>query len=305
MGILLLAGAVGVLFATPFNFGASTEEAPYQVKIIRNVTYAEPDGTDLQADLFIPEGDHILPGVLMVHGGAWFTGSRWQMQPHAAKIASNGFVVVVISYRLAPKHKFPAQLHDCLTAIRWMRKNAQKYRIDPQRIAGYGYSAGAHLVTLAAMSADTAPSEWDASRAAGDAEVSATLQAVVAGGTPCDFSEIPQDNRVLAYFLGGSRKEVPHLYRLASPRYFVSPADPPAFFFHAENDRLVSKEAVQRMSEQLQSVGVRSEVHIVPSTGHISVFFHREPPKRAAAFLTDVFSSAAPARPRIPPSIPN
>ena len=131
--------------------------------------------------------------------------------------------------------QFPAQIYDCQAAVRWLRANAAKYKIDPDRIGGYGYSAGGHLVALLGALDDD---DFREPGLPADAP-SARLQVVVAGGAPCDFRALPADSKRLAYWLGGTPAEKPDAYRDASPANYVTADDPPMFFFHggARRDR--------------------------------------------------------------------
>lgn len=243
------------------------------IEVIRDVTYSD-DGEDSGerhlADVYVPPGDGPFPGVLMVHGGAWTHGDKAHMLRHARVVAGAGYTVASINYRLAPKHHFPAQIDDCRTALRWLRANAKKYKIDPGRISGYGYSAGAHLVCLLG----TASEGKDA-----------RLQCVIAGGSPCDFRKIPENLDWLSYWLGGTRAEKPEAYRLASPAAFVTADDPPTFFFHGEKDRLVPLTGPRAMSRQLQRVDVKSELMVLDGSGHIGAFLAKSPPHEAVKFL--------------------
>ncbi|HEX6963228.1 MAG TPA: alpha/beta hydrolase, partial [Lacipirellula sp.] len=98
--------------------------------------YVERDSGPLKADIYVPEGEGPFPGVLVVHGGAWRMGTRGQLAGVAQQLAEHGFTAVAISYRLAPQFKFPAQIEDCRDAVRWMRTNAHRLKIDPERIGG-------------------------------------------------------------------------------------------------------------------------------------------------------------------------
>ena len=154
------------------------------------VPYVERPSGALQADTYIPQTPGPHPGVLVVHGGAWHMGHRAQLSGVAQKLAQQGFSAVAISYRLAPQDKFPAQIEDCKAAVRWMRTHAAELKLDPERIGGFGYSAGAHLVTLLGTtdSQDGLEGVDDPS-----AVPSTRLQAVAGGGTPCDFRGMPPD----------------------------------------------------------------------------------------------------------------
>ncbi len=248
---------------------------------IANVEYVTRGEEKLLADVYVPTGEGPFPGVLMVHGGAWRTGSKSHMVGHVRELAENGYTVVNIGYRLAPKHKFPAQIDDCKEAVRWMRRNAQRYKIDPRRLAGYGYSAGAHLVCLLGMTdvADGLDGEVEKD------SPSTRLQAVVAGGTPCDFEWLRGDGQTLAYWLGGSRNEKPETYHLASPINFVTKDDPPVFFFHGTNDSLVPPGGVDRMMKKMSEFGVNAELYALQEKGHITAFLDATVPSKALDFL--------------------
>ncbi len=100
------------------------------------------------------------------------------------------------------------------------------------------------------------------------------LQCFVAGGAPCDFRSIPDDNSALAYWLGGNRAEKPLAYQQASPMNFVTADDPPSFFFHGEADSLVPFSSPRRMTEQLSATGTATTLYPIPAAGHIDAFFN-------------------------------
>ncbi len=250
-----------------------------------NLTYVDRGDKELKADVYVPTGDGPFPGVLMIHGGAWVTGAKWQMAHHAEKVATAGYTVVSINYRLAPKHKFPAQIHDCKEAVRWMRRNAKKYKIDPKRLAAYGYSAGGHLACLLGMT-----DQKDGLEGSDDVKDAphTRLQAVVGGGAPCNFHWLARDSKALNMFLGGSRAEKPDAYRLASPTNFVTRDDPPVFFFHGSNDLLVPISSPQMMKKRLEEVKVQTSMHTSDGKGHIAAFFDSTSIEKAIGFLDNV-----------------
>ena len=87
----------------------------------RDIIYKEVDGKKLRLNTFVPKGDGPYPAVLVVHGGAWRAGSRNQLTMYAKSLARRGFACFSIDYRLAPRHKSPAQIEDCRDAVRWIR----------------------------------------------------------------------------------------------------------------------------------------------------------------------------------------
>ena len=270
-----------VLLAPAFVFpwdSASAEDIETRLGEV----YADRESGPLRADIYLPKGEGPYPGVLVVHGGAWAMGTRVQLAGFSRMLAREGLAAVAISYRLAPTHKFPAQIEDCKTAIRWMRKNASDLRIDPKRLGAYGYSAGAHLAALLGTTdADDGlegvadPGQYPDTR----------LQAVAGGGLPSDFRVLDPDSRRLSFWLGGTRREKAEVYRLASPRAFVTEDDPPMFFFHAENDRLVPMLSAEVMCKSLEDAGVHSELYVVPELNHHLALYDREAMKKSVTFL--------------------
>jgi len=284
-----------LLFGIALAAAGRADEPPASVelKVVRGVTYVERESGPLKADVYLPLPLRARPGVLMVHGGAWMSGSRSQMAGHAALVARAGYSVVSIDYRLAPRHKFPAQLEDCQAALGWMRQEAAEHYLNSARIAGYGYSAGGHLVCLVGM-VGAAQADGGAA-AAGDAGPG--LQAVVAGGAPCDFRQVPPHVQALAYWLGGTRQQLPQRYRLASPAAFVSAAAPPTFFFHGQEDRLVPQASPRGMMQQLLAAGVPATMFLVPEQGHLGAFLDRRAIQEAVSFLDRVLKSGETAEP--------
>jgi acetyl esterase/lipase len=238
-----------------------------EVAIVRDLDYVQRDSGPLKADVYLPAGEGPFPAVLAVHGGAWRAGNRVQMAVYAQKLAAAGFTTVSINYRLAPDHKFPAQIEDCKSAVRWMRKNAAKYKIDPTRVGAVGYSAGGHLVALLGATDPSCGLEGP------DADSTSTrLQCVVAGGAPCDFRPIPPNSERLAFWLGAVRAEKPEIYELASPASFVSKDDPPILFFHGDADTLVPIAGAEAMVKQLGAAGVPAQLYTIAGAGHIQAF---------------------------------
>jgi acetyl esterase/lipase len=249
------------------------------VETISGVVFGEVGGKKLSADIYRPAGAGPFPAVLCVHGGAWLAGHRLEMYGIGQALARHGYAAVSIDYRLAPADRFPAQLDDCRTAFDWMRREGAAYKIDPNRIGAWGYSAGAHLVTLLALS--QLPSR-PGLKAAGDSH---RIRAVVAGGTPCDFRKVLPDDPTYAFWLGGTRREKPDLYVAASPAQFVSSDDPPVFLYHGENDMLVSLHLVRLMVVQLKKDQVPVELYTRPNAGHLQTFFDGAAVNKGIDFL--------------------
>jgi acetyl esterase/lipase len=268
---VLSAALVGCAAVSAGNVLAA--EASYET--IRDVVYTPLTGGPLRADVYRPTGPGPFPAVLCVHGGAWTVGNKNQVAGIARRLAEAGYTVVAIDYRLAPKHKFPDQIEDCRAALRWMRENAQQYKIDPKRLGAWGYSAGGHLVALLGVSG-------------------VGLKAVVAGGAPCDFRQVPPNSRRLAFWLGGTRGQLPKVYQSASPASFVSPDDPPMFFYHGQRDQVVDIAHPTEMVAALKRSGVTAEMYVVPHAGHLGAFFDRSAVTEGIKFLDEHLAVSRP-----------
>lgn len=251
---------------------SSTESAklkrPY--RSVRDVVYSRVDGTALTADVFRPASDELAPVVLMIHGGAWSSGDKWHLHDHARELAQEGYVAISINYRLAPLHTIEKQIDDCRAALKWLDKVHSKYNFDTNRIAVWGYSAGAHLsCMLATRPAPDAPK----------------IRAVIGGGTPCDFENIPPESPVLSLVMGGTRKEIPQVYHDVSPVNFVNEKCPPTLFFHGTADALVPQATSRRMHEALLAKGVESEYVSIEGKGHLTTFIDGTARRKAIEFL--------------------
>lgn len=249
---------------------------------------------ELKGDFYQPAPSNVangangdpLPVVLLLHGGGWRTGSKTQMLLHAKKLAKRGYAAFAVNYRLAPKHKFPAQAHDAKAAVRWLRKHAEEYNIDPNRIVAYGYSAGAHMACL--LGTTDASHGLEGPTEDEDKEISTRVQVVVGGGSPCDFRGMPPNAGYLNYWLGGTRADKPRIYDQASPAAYVSADDPPTFFFHGDEDWLVPIHSPQSMQRRLNAVGVRTGFHVCPCKGHVNTYFDAPSIEAAIDFIDSV-----------------
>ena len=249
------------------------------------VVYQTIDGEELKCDIYTPEGEGPFPAILAVHGGAWRQGSKFALIRHAWKMAQAGYVVVAINYRHAPKHRFPAQIHDCKHAIRWMKSRANEMKIDSKHIGAFGYSAGGHLVSLLGTSDADDGLEGEVSPEMEKFET--RIQAVAAGGAPCEFSWIDDDSQVLSYWLGGSPIQKPDAYRTASPTTYVSADDPAFFLFHGTADLIVPASSSLKLHQTLEKTGISTQHYKAEGNGHFSTFSDIGWMEKAIEFFDD------------------
>lgn len=246
------------------------------------VIYKKTDDYELKCDVFVPEGKGPFPAVLALHGGGWHSGSKLMLSRHAWLMARSGYIVVAANYRQAPEYRFPAQIEDCVDAVRWMRTEGKSFGIDPDRIGGYGYSAGGHLVALLATTSELGKFDRpDDPRN----DIDSSLSAVVAGGAPCEFSWVGDSSYLLKYWLGGTRNEVPKQYFDASPANFVTVDDPPFYFYHGQYDLLVPQSSARTLHKKLSRMGIESSFDVVPNSEHIIPFSRLDFMQRGIRFF--------------------
>ncbi len=255
-------------------------------RVREDIPYAAPGGVELLLDAYVPKLEGPLPAVLVVHGGAWRSGSKRQLGKYARDLAARGFVTFAINYRLSPKYKFPAQFEDCEAALKWIRLNAEEYKVDPARIGAMGYSAGGHLVALMGVKGKPGDPQHP--------ETDTRLAVVCAGGAPCDFRDVKPNDWGLAFWLGGTPKQVPQQYKNASPMAFITKATPPMFFYNGTFDVLVKFRQAKAMSSALKAAGVESQFVPLEGMGHIFTAVHPPTIEKAYDFLAEHLKAETP-----------
>jgi acetyl esterase/lipase len=209
------------------------------------------------------------PVLVWVHGGGWQGGTR--TMGHAIDLVRYGFAVAQVQYRLSGEATFPAQVHDLKGAVRWLRANAATYQLDPDRIAGWGASAGAHLVCMVGLTAGNAELEGDVG---GNLEQSSSLQAVIDFFGPSDFFAMaggapprPGPNP-LTSFLGYTITDRPDAARQAMPVTFVHAGAPPFLIVHGDADPLVPHAQSEALHAALTRAGATSTLLTLPGAIH-------------------------------------
>ena len=279
--VALLAVASGLDIATPLAICDAqsisqsvaqelASEIARPIRTQRDLTFRRVAGEAITADMFRPDDEARYPLVIVIHGGAWSAGNKWQVRDHARELAQAGFVAVAINYRLAPAHRLSEQVDDCRAGLVWAASQADAWKADASRVCLWGYSAGGHLASL--LATDPQPGE-------------PTICAVVAGGAPCDFEFLSLDSPGLVHVLGGTRAQIPDVYLQASPIEHVTAETPPFFLFHGESDALVPPSCSQRMYERLREMHVESDYHLVPKRGHLLTFIDPQSRRLAIEFL--------------------
>lgn len=247
----------------------ATKRAP--ARVLKDVVYAEPEGSaPLKLDVYLPEpGEQPAPVVVWIHGGGWKMGSKEGCP--AAMLTPKGFAAVSISYRFTDVAPFPAQLHDCKAAIRWIRAHAKEYHFDAERIGVWGASAGGHLAALLGTTNGDAALEGDL----GNPDQSSAVSCVVDWFGPMDLRYISEPaatsegvHGMVAALVGGTGEAVKDNAASASPITHVDKGDVPFLIMHGDQDLLVTIRHSEEMDKALRGAGVECEFVALHGAGH-------------------------------------
>lgn len=225
--------------ATPV-FANDDELADESPTIHRDVEYAVVDGHRLLLDLYVPTKIKQPRLIVWVHGGAWRSGSKARVP--LAELVNHGFAIASVDYRLSPVARFPAQIHDCKAAIRFLRAMQNRFGYDASKVGIAGSSAGGHLVALIGVTNGHRELEGSVG---GHLDQSSDVQAIADYYGPTNFLTILQQSTphglsvrvpALDLLLGAGPAKKRELARLASPVFHVDADDPPLLMIHGDQD---------------------------------------------------------------------
>lgn len=251
--------------------GMFAQAALSEVESHLDLKFAEIGGKPLLLDLHLPKGLDKPPLVMFIHGGSWRAGSRKRCK--LDWVVSHGFAVASIDYRFSQQALFPAQIHDCKGALRWLRAHAGEYGYDASNVIVAGSSAGGHLAALMGTSGGVAELEGTTG---GNLEQSSRVQGVMDYYGPTDFvlrskthpakTETPDGS--VFQLLGGKVSENLDAARAASPITYVTKDDPPLLILHGANDTTVKMDQTEVFRDRYQAEGLEVNLYIEPNGKH-------------------------------------
>jgi acetyl esterase/lipase len=270
--------------------------AEAEPRVLKDLEYARARDTALLLDLYIPASDTPPPLILWIHGGAWRSGSK--ANPSILPLTEKGFAVASIDYRLSPVAKFPAQIHDIKAAIRYLRATADQHKINANKIAISGGSAGGHLAALVGVTNGHKELEGDLGNhrdRLSDVQAivsfygASNLTTILAQSTPHGLSvRVP----ALELFLGAAPDAKPDLARLASPVFHVDQSDPPLLWFHGDQDPQMPINQAHEIVGAYKRYGLPVTLEVVHGGAHGGkLFFTPEQFNQLADFLRLTFKS--------------
>jgi acetyl esterase/lipase len=254
------------------------QKLPDSIKLEADIPYANTDNPRQRLNLLLPKtpkDGKPLPVIAHIHGGAWSGGNREGGHGRLAPYVAGGeYAAVAIGYRLSGEAIWPAQIYDCKAAIRWIRANAKKYNLDPDKIGIVGESAGGHLVALIGTSGGVEALEGDLGSNKG---VSSRVQCVVDQFGPSDIPAMQEFPSSLNHeaatspegkLIGGSINAKKVIAIAASPITYVSADDPPFLIIHGNKDNVVPFNQSERFYAALKKAKVECYFVTIDGGGH-------------------------------------
>ena len=253
--------------------------------IVDEHVYAVREAGDLRLDLYRPAyAEGALPVVVMIHGGGWTSGDKRDFSPLNDYLASRGYVVAAISYRLVPEARFPAAQEDVAEAIRYLGSLAETHNLDLERIALVGRSAGGQIALLAGY-------------AAGNPAIRGVVSFYAPTALRWGYANpakpgVIDSSGVLDVYLGGPPATYGPQYDAAEPARFVSAATPPTLFIQGLRDEHVSPFHAEFVSARLLEAGVPHALVRLPWATHACDYLFRGPCGQVSTFAVEWFLDA-------------
>jgi len=259
-----------VLFFGALSCGAQEAQVPAGVRAMRDVAYVTNGQERQKLDLYVPTSGTNAPLIVWIHGGAWRMGNRRGCP--ALPFLREGYAVASVDYRLSQDAVFPAQIDDCKAAIRWLRANARKNGIDPERIGAWGSSAGGHLAALLGTTGNL--KAFDVGE---NLDVSSKVEAVCDWFGPTDFTQMSKfpsnmnhdaPDSPEALLIGGPVQENKEKAARANPITYVSRDDPPFLIMHGDQDMTVPMNQSELLATALRRAGAQVTFQVVRNGRH-------------------------------------
>ncbi|MDT0649516.1 pectinesterase family protein [Autumnicola edwardsiae] len=259
-----------------------------------NVVFKKTPEKDIKADVYMPKAENgqKYPGVLLIHGGGWLTGSKENERVMAQHLAQNGYIAVTAAYRLGTEAIYPAGVLDLKDAVKWMRKNAEKYHIDKSNIAVLGASAGAQLATLIGVTPDAEIYNTENNSFSDNVQAIVNIDGIVSFVHP-----EAEEGWMAGTWLGGSKDQKPEVWKEASPLEYVDKNTPPTLFINSSYARFHAGR--DDMTEILEENDIYHEVHTLENSPHSFWLMHpwfEETLNLTTAFLDKVLQNSSSAK---------
>jgi len=240
-------------------------EVPDNIEIFKNIEYKKVDSTSLQLDIYrLKDLTEPKPVMIFIHGGSWRSGKRSDYLPYLIDYAEKGYVTATVSYRLIKEAIFPAAVQDVNCAVKWIKKHAADYGINPDKIVLIGGSAGGHLAMMIGYGGNEEIFSEEC-----DIQISSEVNAIINLYGPVDLTTpYAISTYQVKDFLNTTYDQDPKIFELASPNTYISNDDPPTLTFHGSIDSLVPVSQADSLDVWLEKAGVPHEYHRLKGWPH-------------------------------------
>ncbi|MGI9240452.1 MAG: alpha/beta fold hydrolase, partial [Verrucomicrobiales bacterium] len=253
-----------------------TATPPADVTLEKDLAFLA-EGREEKLDLYLPkvrQDGQLSPAVVIIHGGGWAKGDKFREREFVTgtTLAQAGYVCVSINYETRRGHRWPNNLHDCKNAVRWLRVNAKRLRVDPERIGVIGGSAGGHLAMMVAYTPNDPKLSPGQPYPGISDEVGACVNMygisnLLTRKVTTDDG-VPTEELKTHRLFSQTREEAPAKWRHASPVFRVSKHSPPTLSLHGTRDTTVDRDQSEEIHQALQAAGAASTLVRVQGAGH-------------------------------------
>ncbi|MDB5141794.1 MAG: alpha/beta hydrolase [Mucilaginibacter sp.] len=264
------------------SFNPKKDVFPKGTVTYENIPYANDTLKKHLLDIYLPStGKSSYPLVIWIHGGAWMLNDKYADMGYMVNTVKgfidSGYAVASIDYRWSTMAIFPAQIQDCNQAVEFLYQNADKYKLDKDRIALIGFSAGGHLASLLGLSNNNNVKDFYHDRQKPHFKIKLVLDFY----GPSNFLALSGDNlkdpkNPVSLLLGGLLTDRTQLAKEASPVTYIDKNDPPFLILQGEKDESVDPQQSISLSARLTKAGVKNDLIIVPGAPHYGVMFDTE-----------------------------
>jgi len=275
-----------VTLAVPCTTNAQSSSLfPEGTIVFNDIPYAADTSNKHLLDIYLPaNATKNTPLVIWIHGGAWMLNDKHAdmgyMKNTVRSFIDSGYALASINYRYSTEAVFPAQIQDCNQAIEFLYANAEKYKLDKNKIAVIGFSAGGHLASLLALSSNNNIKAFYPN----NKKPSFKIKAAIDFYGPSDFvmiasnpdTSINNARNPVSILLGAMPVERPDLAKQASPVTYVDKDDPPFLIVQGEKDQSVPNTQSILLHSYLNLAGVKNELVMVPGAPHYGEMFDAE-----------------------------
>jgi acetyl esterase/lipase len=283
--IFLLLVSVGAMSQAPQPPDRVKNVFPSETIIYANIPYAGDTSRKHLLDIYLPAGagPHT-PLVVWIHGGAWMLNDKYAdmgyMRNTIQGLLNKGYALASIDYRYSTEAVFPAQIQDCNQALEFLYQHAGQYKLDKDRIALIGFSAGGHLASLIGLSNNNSVKDFYPQNGPPHFKIRCVLDFY----GPSDFVMLANNpdtamnnaRNPVSILLGALPVDRPDLARRASPVTYIDKGDPPFLIVQGEKDESVPNTQSKVLHSWLTLTGVPNELIIVPNAPHYGEMFDAE-----------------------------